>query len=349
MRIHVHNRFSAHQNRFFRSEIQGLGHEVSILPDGPDLAYRTQSERVRGWAALLASSWKKSGQTLSAQPRPDVAFFNTHIEAMIFTVRRRLARGLRPRAALASFIVAQPKGGFSRWLRRAYYGRVVGAVDLAVCHTPEELDRYRSWYPKYAHRLEFHPFGFAVDPHPEVESIDARIPDAPYLFSAGRSSRDYETLIQAVAGLKIPLYIACDSRSELPDRELPPNVTVMRDCHGPKFRRWMRSAHVVATPLRPVLHSSGQMVVMEALTLGVPQVVTDVPGIRSYTDEGRAVELVPPQNVHALKASIQKVWSDDSLRASLQKHGHSYFESHLTRGVQWRTMFEMVSGPMDSN
>ena len=346
MRIHVHNRFSAHQNRFFRAELQGLGHEVSILPGGPDLAHRTQSERLRGWAALVASAWKKSGLTLSARPRPHVAFFNTHLEAMIFAVRGRLTRGPRPTSALASFIVAQPKGGVTGWLRRAYYGRVVGAVDLAVCHTPEELDRYRSWYPKHAHRLEFHPFGFAVDPHPDTASTPAVIPNTAYLFSAGRSSRDYATLIQAARGLDVPLYIACDSHSELSDTDLPPNVTVLRNCHGPEFRRWMRDAHVAVTPLMPVAHSAGQMVVMEALTVGVPQVVTDVPGIRSYTDEGKAVQLVAPQDAVALRASIRRVWTDATLRASLREHGRSFFESHLTRGVQWKTMFEMVSGPM---
>ena len=150
-------------------------------------------------------------------------------------------------------------------------------------------------------------------------------------------------MIQAVAELDVPLYIACDSHSELPSGDLPSNVTVLRDCHGPDFRRWMRNARVVVTPLVPVAHSAGQMVVMEALTVGVPQVVTDVPGIRSYTDEGNAVELVAPKDVVALRASIRRVWTDSALRASLQERGRSFFESHLTRGGHWKTMFEMVS------
>ena len=347
MRIHVHNRFSSHQNRFFHAELQGLGQEVSILPGGPDLAHRTQAERVRGWASLLRSAWKKSGRSLSAQPRPDVVFFNTHLEALIFAVRRRLARGERPRAALASFIVAQPKPGISGWLRRAYYGRVLGAVDMAVCHSREELSRYMGWYPKHAHRLRFHPFGFALDPHGEADSKGVKLPDVPYLFSAGRSSRDYATLIGAARGLDIPLYIACDSHSELSGSDLPSNVTVLRTCYGPTFRRWMQGAQVAITPLEPVIHSAGQMVVMQALALGVPQIVTDVPGIRGYTDEGKVVELVPPRDVEALRVSIQNVFADSALRKSLRERGRSFFQSHLTRNVHWRTMFEMVAALQD--
>ena len=345
MRIHIHNRFSLHENCFFQAELHDLGHEVEIMPGGPDLAHRTRTQRLRGWAALLASAWKKSGQSLSAQPRPSVVFVNTHIEAMVLAFRRRLVRGPRPSAALVSFIVGQPKCGFSGWLRRAYYGRVLAAVDLAVCHTREELERYRTWYPKLADRLQFQAFGFAVDPHPQLKPTEREIPGEPYLFSAGRSSRDYATLIQAVDGLDIPLYVACDRYSELSQMDLPSNVTVLRDCYGRDFRQWLKGAQVAVTPLQPVAHSAGQMVVMEALTLGVPQIVTDVPGIRGYTDEGQAVELVPAGDVEALRERILMLWPDQALRASLQARGRSFFDSHLTRKVMWKSMFRMVERP----
>ena len=184
MRIHIHNRFSLYENRFFQAELEDLGHEVSIVPGGPDLAHETRAQRFRGWAALLASAWKKSGQSLSAQPRPSVVFVNTHLEAIVLALRRRLVRGPRPSAALVSFIVGQPKGGLSGWFRRAYYSRVLKSVDLAVCHTREELERYRGWYPTHADRLQFQPFGYAVDPHPRAQPVSythLTLPTTPYV------------------------------------------------------------------------------------------------------------------------------------------------------------------------
>ena len=57
--------------------------------------------------------------------------------------------------------------------------------------------------------------------------------------------------------------------------------------------------------------------VMEALALGLPVVATDVGGMaEELTNEVDAL-LVPPRNAEALAAAIERVATDDSLRASL--------------------------------
>ncbi|WP_419190407.1 glycosyltransferase [Saltatorellus ferox] len=338
LRIDIHNRFSAHENRFFRAELDGIGAGFRIVPGGPDMAHRTRLEQVVGWWRLIWSAWKKSGDTLSERPRPDFLFVNTHLELLVFTLRRRLVRGARPRVALVNFIVAQNGRGLSSRLRRLYYGRVLAEADLAFCHTRHDLDLYAEWYPSGSGKLRFQPFGFAVDPHESEGAAAFETPTEPYLFSAGRSSRDYATLIGAVEPLGLPLYIACDKASEIGGGGLPPNIHLLRDCYGAKFRAYLGGARVLVTPLQPVEHSAGQMVVLEGLALEIPQVVTEVPGIVDYVDQGRAARMVAPGDVGALRQAITDLWASEGNRADLARRGRSFFEAQLTRRSAWEAM-----------
>ncbi|MEM8709653.1 MAG: glycosyltransferase family 4 protein, partial [Planctomycetota bacterium] len=361
VKIHIHNRFSAHENRFFRAELDEIEAEITIQTGGPDLSYRTHWERIQGWGRLLRSAWRKSRRSLGerrasdAAPDtvPDAVFVQTHLELLVFVFRRWWSRRRRsdggriPAVALTSFIVAQNDRRISSKLRRAYYGRVLSVTDLAFCHARSDLSRYQAWYPRHAAKLRFQPFGYAVDPHESPHDEEPEVPSGSYLFAAGRSSRDYSTLIEAMRDADLAVFIACDSSSELPEGDLPSHVTILRNCFGRDFRAMVAGAAILVTPLQPVAHSAGQMVVLEGLAVGIPQVVTKIPGIVDYVDGGRAALLVPPRDPEALRNAVEEIRRDVALRDRLTQHGQSYFESHLTRQQGWVAMIEVARALVD--
>ena len=55
-------------------------------------------------------------------------------------------------------------------------------------------------------------------------------------------------------------------------------------------------------------------VLLEAASMGVPLVATDVPGCRDVVQNGQNGFLVPPRDVHALAHAIIRLLDDSSLR-----------------------------------
>ena len=62
-------------------------------------------------------------------------------------------------------------------------------------------------------------------------------------------------------------------------------------------------------------------VLTEALASGAPVVATDVGGVRTALDEGRAGLLVPPADREALVDAVLRISDDEALRRRLSEHG----------------------------
>lgn len=62
-------------------------------------------------------------------------------------------------------------------------------------------------------------------------------------------------------------------------------------------------------------------VLIEALACATPIVATDVGGVRSALDDGRAGLLVPPDDLDALVAAVVRLTEDSDLRTRLVEHG----------------------------
>jgi D-inositol-3-phosphate glycosyltransferase len=54
---------------------------------------------------------------------------------------------------------------------------------------------------------------------------------------------------------------------------------------------------------------------------GAPVVATDVGGVRTALDDGRAGLLVPPADLEALVDAVLRISDDEALRRRLSEHG----------------------------
>src|SRR5262249_55380558 len=95
-----------------------------------------------------------------------------------------------------------------------------------------------------------------------------------YVLSVGRSGRDYQLLCDAVAGLPRALHIVCDVVAEAAGLRCPPNVRILRSCHGQDYLDELVGAEMVVIPLKDEKLSSGQMVLLNAMALGKAVAIT---------------------------------------------------------------------------
>lgn len=89
-------------------------------------------------------------------------------------------------------------------------------------------------------------------------------------------------------------------------------------------------------------------VLLEALATGCPVVATDCPGATAeILQDGRYGVLVPPENVDALASALDRLMSDETLRAAYSRHAHEAVAplDVALIGGRWLDLFEAVHRP----
>jgi glycosyltransferase involved in cell wall biosynthesis len=88
-----------------------------------------------------------------------------------------------------------------------------------------------------------------------------------------------------------------------------------------RFIALVKRARIVVVCLKAGSGDGGHTTVATAHRVGVPVVVTDVPGIRDYVTDGVDARLVPPEDPVALAAAIEELWRDKGLVTRLTAAG----------------------------
>ncbi len=154
-------------------------------------------------------------------------------------------------------------------------------------------------------RIHFVPFHTNIQ-QPRFTRLGA------YGFAAGRSLRDYETFFAAVEKLDFPFIVVAD-RASVAHLNKPSNVELHCDIPRARYLELLENARFVVVPLKADYRSTGQVVVLEASSLGKPVIASDVVGIRDYISHGVDGLLVAPGNPDALMASIHILMADDAI------------------------------------
>ncbi len=149
------------------------------------------------------------------------------------------------------------------------------------------------------------------------------------ICSVGREMRDYETLIEALRDLGIPCHIASgasfrnpvsgtdDPRaSNVAGRELPAGVTAGRKSIT-ELRELYARARFVVIPLMPTNTDNGATSTLEAMAMGRAVITSATEGNTEILEDGVNCVLVPPRDVDALRAAIERLWSDPQRCARL--------------------------------
>lgn len=106
----------------------------------------------------------------------------------------------------------------------------------------------------------------------------------PVVLAVGSENRDYETLVAAAEGLEAKIRIAAGShwaRRIAGAGHLPGNVEyISKPLPFEALREEYAAASVVVVPLRDVTNQSGVTVILEAMSMGRPIVVTATAGQR---------------------------------------------------------------------
>jgi glycosyltransferase involved in cell wall biosynthesis len=153
---------------------------------------------------------------------------------------------------------------------------------------------------------------------PAVVSEEA---DPPEVLYAGRLSPEKGVRELVAAAVGLPLVVAGDGplRDEVPG--------AMGFVPHDELERLFERAAVVACPS----HREGFGVVCaEAMAFGRPVVAGDVGGLRDLVVHEETGLLVPPGDVEALRAALQRLLADPDLRRRFGEAGRARIAEHFT-------------------
>ena len=209
-------------------------------------------------------------------------------------------------------------GGKSR-LRNLLLSLIIPRVAAIFTLGSEQVAHIRSHYKTKAH-VEF------IPAHVDAEFYAPQTPkrDGDYILAVGDDiSRDYETLLDAIAGLDVRLVLK--TRRVTEDKQQHPNLSVITArLSDREFRDLYDQAKLVVMPLHPTLTAGGVTAFLEAMATGKAQIVSNSVGLADYIRPGENCQTVPCHDAAALREAIIRLLEDDGLRNRLEESARRY-------------------------
>jgi glycosyltransferase involved in cell wall biosynthesis len=216
-------------------------------------------------------------------------------------------------------------------MERLYAG-ALGLASTIVAYSEHEVDVLRRWLRERGVdvRVEFVPFGVDVDAfRPEVGAP----PDVDVVSVGADPHRDFELLLTVARALPEASFLAVTTADHA--RVLagvPSNVTVETDLPFDEMRRRLERARVVALPVRDNSYSGATTVLLQAMALAKPVVVSRTAAMAAGygLEDGTNVRFVAPGDAESFGRTLAEVLRDSARAETLGARARATVESGLT-------------------
>lgn len=292
-------------------------------------AIRTTLRTLGGDAGDVASVLAARG----AIARADVVFATVDTLGIpLALLRRRRLVAATPVVYASIGLLERLELVRSRRLRRSYL-RAIGAVDAVVAYGSAEADELRAWLGQLAAPPPVHFVPFGVDT--TLLAPDGRAPDLDVVSVGADPQRDYAMLAEVAARTPGVAYtVVASSDQARAFVGAPPNVIVELNASFSASLDVLRRARVVVLPVRENAYSGGTTVLLQALALGKPVVVSRTRAIADGygLGDGETCRLVPPGDADAFAAAVEELLSDERAATALGQRARAHVERRLGWG-----------------
>lgn len=220
---------------------------------------------------------------------------------------------------LCGFLFEPKKNQFYYRLRKKVTEKALSNIKQIVVYGSNEVEYYKTIFPK----LNFVFVKYGIDFDNSSEYTNQVLPES-YFFSGGGSNRDYHTLVTAYNE-----YRKCGGVDNLVIATQPwrlndfntEHIIVLSDVVNETFGDVLKKSKVLVLSLKSTKISAGHMVMFQAMSLGIPVIVNDIPAIRDYVDE-QAVTFYKSKETKELSALLRDydfIYDDMIRKASTAK------------------------------
>ena len=211
------------------------------------------------------------------------------------------------------------------------YARALGSGSAVVAYSEHEAESLRRWLRERGANVPvaFIPFGVDIDAfRPGDASVDLDV------VSVGADPhRDFELLLAAARALPDVRFLVVASAEHARSLgERPPNVSVETDLPFDEMRDRLGRARVVALPVRDNSYSGATTVLLQAMALAKPVVVTRTAAIATGYGlvDGENVRLAVPGDATTFAAAVADILADEGRATRLGEHARRTVETSLS-------------------
>lgn len=247
-----------------------------------------------------------------------VAFYRT-----LFFIRK-------PKQIVLELMLDEEASGLIWKLKVKFQRFLFSSVDLVFVSSTREIETYSRRLQIPLEKFRFLPF------HTNIIHPRRLGENEGFILSAGKTGRDYAILVDALRGTNINAVIVSDD-FHLQGIDIPANITVRKNILYSEYLTLLEKSRFVVVPLKKLVKSTGQVVILEAMSLGKPVIATETVGTLDYIENGTTGILVPPGDKRALRKAIHDLIRSPSLEEDLARNGlekvrrdHT-FESYVGR------------------
>lgn len=211
------------------------------------------------------------------------------------------------------------------------YARALGTASTIVAYSGHEAETLAGWLGARGVDVpvEFMPFGVDV----EAFRPTSAAPEVDVVSVGTDPHRDFELLLDVARTLPGTTFLVVTSRDHARSVvDQPDNVFVETNLPFDEMRRRLEGARVVALPVRENSYSGATTVLLQAMALAKPVVVTRTAAIASGygLEDGSNVRLAAPGDAADFGRSLADVLRDDAMARALGARARATVESGFT-------------------
>jgi glycosyltransferase involved in cell wall biosynthesis len=223
------------------------------------------------------------------------------------------------------------QGPLSHFIGLARFG--MRSVTRVVVFTPFEVEQYQRLLSLAPEDISYCPLGW-FDPMRwyvprENNNSEGAARVEKFIFTSGRSYRDYETLARAVEGTG-----ACVKVSSRPFNlagiKLPDNMEPLGWLDYRVHQDYFYEASFYVIPLQSISFAGGDSSLLAAMSFGKAVIATRSPSTETYLDHGQTGLLVEPGNIEGMRQAILYLWQNPEEAARMGKEARRRFEENHT-------------------
>lgn len=222
-------------------------------------------------------------------------------------------------------LIYKPKKGFFGNLYKKFIGYCLNSpyITRIIVFSKDEKEYYQSIFKLSNSVIDTVHYGL----QDSYEKYKKYISNNRYYIAAGRSNRDYGFLID-VWPRELQLKIICDNQK----LKVGDNIQLLDKCYREDYFKELAGCHAVIIPLKDKNASSGQLVMLQAMMLGKPVIVTENNTVRDYIIENEDGFIVNASG-EELRESIKKL-DDNEIWKKMSATGRNHFlEFHSMRAM----------------
>ncbi|MBQ8910748.1 MAG: glycosyltransferase family 4 protein [Oscillospiraceae bacterium] len=243
---------------------------------------------------------------------------------LVYAFYCRLFRVKKCNSLIIKNFIYKPKKGLVGKLYFRFMNYIVksGYVDTYICASKTMVQYCCEVFGESDDRFVFIPFGvndFAAEYQPETP------PTNDYVLSLGRSNRDWQFLLDGIAGQNYPVKIICDElRVEAP----PANVEILNSVWGSQTHQYIYNCKCMVIPIADGRIASGDTVLLMAMSFGKPIIITKPSCLADdYVTDGYN-GIVIEKKAEQLQEAVQRIFQDEALYRQLSENGRQHYLEH---------------------